>query len=63
METSLVKAEQKVELSRKALVLPSYDQLEDKKIIRELQGVFKGFDFSYDDHYDQKFEDIEALEA
>ena len=62
METPLVKAEQNVELSRKALVLPSYDQLEDKKIIRELQGVFKGFDFSYDDHYDQKFEDIEALE-
>lgn len=61
-ETQLVKTEMNTELARPSILLPGYDELEDKRIIRELQGIFKGFDFSYENKYADKFEDIEALE-
>lgn len=51
------------QLSRATITLPKYGDLTEAKVVREMQVLFKGFDFDPDMNVEQMFKSIEAVET
>lgn len=59
----LIKVGRNEALSRATLVLPKYDELTDQRVVKEMQSVFKGFDFDPTENCEHKFKTVEQIEA
>lgn len=59
----LITREQNVALNNTALALPKYTELSETRVVKEMQVVFKGFEFDKDFNPLERFKTAEQVEA
>lgn len=63
MANDLVTIGKNTELSRSTLILPKYGELTESRVVKEMQSVFKGFEFDPDMQCEQRFKSVEQVET
>lgn len=63
MTTDIIKTQENVALSTKAMVLPKYDELSDNRILKEMQKVFQGFDYDENMNPKEMFKNVDQIET
>lgn len=59
--SNIVNVGKNEELKRAELTLPKYNEVSDARVVKELQGMFKGFDFNPEENLEYKFKTVESI--